>query len=49
VNLAGVTADTPLGVEIDHIFVHNSTLLFGFLALRRTVTKHSQRFTPPPA
>ncbi len=49
VNLACVTANTPLGVEIDHIFVHNSTLLFGFRALRRTVTKLSHRFMPPPA
>ena len=49
VDLAGMAPDAPFGIEINHIFVHNSTLLFGFRALRRTVTKLSHRFMPPPA
>ena len=48
-NFAGMAANTPFGVQINHIFVHNSTLLFGFRALRRTVTKLSHKFIPPPA
>ena len=47
-DLAPMAANAPLGIQINHIFVHSSTLLLGFLGLRRTVTNFSHKQRPPP-
>jgi len=48
-HLTSMTTDAPAAVEMDHIFFHSSTLLFGLRMLFLTWTKTSQRLTAPPA